>query len=156
MAFFDKLGETLTNKGKDVAKKAKDFAEINSLNSQISTQQSMIQATYAEIGKNYYEAHRVDAGDPYADKMQVIDNALAQIAALNAQIRQVKGIKICANCGAEVPAESAFCSACGARVTEETPVQEEEPASAGIHCPNCGAELPADAAFCTSCGQKLN
>ena len=52
MAFFDKLGETLTNKGKDVAKKAKDFAEINSLNSQISTQQSMSQAAHAEIGKN--------------------------------------------------------------------------------------------------------
>ncbi len=41
MSFFDELGKTISDTGKNVAKKAKDLAEITSLNSQISTNEGI-------------------------------------------------------------------------------------------------------------------
>ena len=48
----------------------------------------------------------------------------------------------CKNCGAELEPGSAFCTNCGAPVTNET-------------CPNCGEPLEDNSAFCTHCGAKV-
>ena len=58
MDFFNKVGETITNKGKDVTKKVKDIAEIGNLNGQISVQEEMIQNLYFEMGKTFYEDNK--------------------------------------------------------------------------------------------------
>lgn len=60
MDFFEKLGETITERGKEAADKAKDLAEIARLKSQISTCEEVIRKNYMEIGRLYYEkyAHR--------------------------------------------------------------------------------------------------
>ena len=42
MDFFNKVGSSISNKSKNVAKKAKELAEISSLNSQINTQEEII------------------------------------------------------------------------------------------------------------------
>jgi len=51
MDFFERVGETITAKGKDVADKAKDLAEIASLRSQISTCEEVMKKNYLEIEK---------------------------------------------------------------------------------------------------------
>lgn len=158
MPFFDKLGETIASKSKDVAKKTKDFAEISSLNSQINGQENIIRDVYTEIGRQYFEANRTNLSDPYIQQMQVIFTAEAVIAERKQRIREIKGMKICATCGAEIPLGMMYCGTCGAPVPEPAPaVLQEEPEAQpeSLKCPSCGAELPMDAAFCTSCGQKL-
>ena len=55
MDFIKKVEETATSKGKVVADKAKQLAEIASLKSQIGTCEEVIKKNYAEIGKLYYE-----------------------------------------------------------------------------------------------------
>ena len=57
MDFFDKLGTTISTKGKEVTGKAKDLAEVANLKSQISTCESVIKKNYIEIGKKYYDMH---------------------------------------------------------------------------------------------------
>ena len=47
MDFFNKVEETLTTKGKVVADKAKEMAEIASLKSQIGTCEDVIKKNYA-------------------------------------------------------------------------------------------------------------
>lgn len=159
MAFFDKLGETISSKSKDVAKKTKDFAEVTSLNSQINSQEDIIRNAYTEIGRAYFEAHRNQTEDPYMQQMQKIFAAQAAIEEKKQRIREIKGVKTCEHCGAEIPLGTTFCGNCGSKVEEPvSPIQpvpalEEKPAA--IHCPQCGIELPADAAFCTSCGCKI-
>ena len=55
MDFFEKVGDTITSKGKEVTGKAKDLAEIANLKSQISTCEDVIRKNYIEIGRLYYE-----------------------------------------------------------------------------------------------------
>lgn len=115
MAFFD----TLTSKSKDVAKKAKDLAEITSLNSQIGSKESEIKNIYREIGKVIYENKaawkEVDLGEQFAK----IENLEEQIAKLKADILVIKGNKVCTQCGAEIASDMKFCPKCGAQAPED-------------------------------------
>ena len=163
MAFFDKLGETLSTKSKDVAKKAKDFADVAKLNSQISSEQEGINAAYLAIGRACYEQNRGQTGMPYDAQFQAIDAAMGRIAQLQKEIQVIKGIRQCPACGSEMPAEAVFCPACGTKsepVVAAAPAPETQQAPttevpAQKVCPSCGTELPADGAFCPNCGAKV-
>lgn len=58
MAFFETLGETLANKGKEAAEAAKRMAEIANIKGQISGINTEIKKNYARIGEEYYNAHK--------------------------------------------------------------------------------------------------
>ena len=128
MDFFNKAKEKIAKTSGDVAKKAKDLTEIAKLNSQISANESTIKATYSEIGKYVYENLKDDAPAEIAEKMAVIDNALAEIESFKAEILKLKGSIKCEQCGAEVDAEAAFCPSCGAKTPEPVVdvIDEEE------------------------------
>lgn len=55
MDLLSRFGSTISNKSKDVARKAKELAEISNLNSQISTQEEIIDKLCLEIGKVVYD-----------------------------------------------------------------------------------------------------
>ena len=57
--------------------------------------------------------------------------------------KPVAATKACPKCGTQVPADSKFCTCCGARI--------DEPAGGGI-CAKCGAKLAPGAKFCSECG----
>lgn len=92
MEFFEKVGETITAKGKDVADKAKDFAEIASLRSQISTCEEVMKKNYLEIGKLYYEQFKDAEVNDFADQITAITNAKNGVEALEAKIKEIKGV----------------------------------------------------------------
>lgn len=118
MDFFNRAKEKLTKTSSDVAKKAKDLTEIAKLTSQVSTNESTVKATYAEIGKYVYENLREDAPEEIAAKMTAIDEAKAEIERLKAEILKLKGSQKCLNCGNEVTGEVAFCPSCGHKMPE--------------------------------------
>ena len=92
MEFFDKLGDTLSTKGKEVSGKAKDLAEIASLKRQISTCEDVIRKNYIEIGKRYYESFGQEPGAEYEEFCRAIANANSGIEELEQKIKEVKGI----------------------------------------------------------------
>ena len=63
MAFFDQLGQKLTQTSQDAVKKTKDMAEAVRLNSAVADEGKKIEAAYREIGRLYYERF-ADACDP--------------------------------------------------------------------------------------------
>ena len=58
MAFFDALGKTISEKGKEAAQKAKVLTETMQLKGQISTEENNIQLAYREIGKLAYDSQK--------------------------------------------------------------------------------------------------
>lgn len=123
MDFFNKVGSSISNKSKDVAKKAKELAEISSLNSQINTQEEIIDKICLEIGKTVYEKREAFPNSDLKEKYTAASNAYAEIARLKSKIIFVKGAKQCPGCGNEVPLTSSFCPDCGTAV----PTPEPEP-----------------------------
>lgn len=131
MDFFSKLGDKISSTSKDVAKKAKEVAEIANLNSQVSTKESTIKSTYVEIGKYVYENLKEDAPAEIAEKFAVIDGLMEEIDALKKNIQDLKGVQSCPNCGKDVETGAAFCPGCGNKMPEPV-VEEVEPEEAPV------------------------
>ena len=73
-----------------------------------------------------------------------MDNQVNQNQSFNFQVEQPE--KKCANCGAVLSPEQAFCASCG------TPVPKLESPTV---CSNCGNKLQEGQSFCPSCGHKV-
>jgi len=115
MSFFEKL----TSAGKDMAKKTKDLADIAKLNMQISSEEDKIKNKYIEIDKLYYELFSSSPDEKFAEFCASITESKNKIDDLKKQILEIKGVKKCSNCGAEIDFSAAFCSACGNKVIND-------------------------------------
>lgn len=124
MDVINKLVETLTDTGKGVVQKAKDVAEVSKIHNQISVEESRINAAYISIGKRFYEENAGEVMEAYIQDFSIITESKAKIQSLKEQLKQLKGVFKCPQCGAEVPASSAFCSSCGAKLIVEEPKEE--------------------------------
>ena len=107
MAFWDKLSETVSSKSKEVADKAKEIAEVTSLTSKISTQESLIEKYFKEIGRFVYEHKEEQCDNGLEETFKLVDAAYEEIEKLRKDIRKIKGIKLCESCGAEVASDAA-------------------------------------------------
>lgn len=113
MAFFEKFGEKLTSAGKDVARKTKELADTAKLNMQISNEEDNIKSKYIEIGKLYYELFSASPDEKFSEFCSSISESRNKIDTLKVQIQEIKGVKKCSKCGAEIAYTATFCSSCG-------------------------------------------
>lgn len=117
MDFFEKVGAKLAEAGTEVSKKAKEVSSVVSLKNQIRTEENKIEALYKSIGEKYFNTHKDNAGDIYAEDMASIIAAKAGIATLKEQIHEIQGTNTCTSCGAEVNEGAAFCPKCGTKLS---------------------------------------
>lgn len=92
MDFIEKLGDTISSKGKEVAEKAKETAEILALKGQISTCEEVIRKNYVEIGKMYFEQYGEMPGEPFEKQCRAIHNAMNGVKELQERINELKGL----------------------------------------------------------------
>lgn len=92
MDFLEKLGDTITTKGREAADKAKDMAEIASLKSQIATCEEVIKKNYMEIGRLFMEQYKDAEDAPFEKQRTAIVNAQAGVEDLQKKIRKIKGL----------------------------------------------------------------
>ncbi|MCI8462433.1 MAG: hypothetical protein HFG25_05750 [Lachnospiraceae bacterium] len=92
MDFIEKLGDTISSKGKEVAEKAKETAEILALKGQISTCEEVIRKNYVEIGKMYFEQYGEMPEEPFEKQCRAIHNAMNGVKELQERINELKGL----------------------------------------------------------------
>ncbi|GHU41318.1 hypothetical protein FACS1894111_03410 [Clostridia bacterium] len=112
MDFFQKLGETLTEAGKEVSQKAGEVTATARLNLAIRSKQDFIQKQYAQIGKQYYELHQGDTEELF-EEMTAIRDALLEITRLEDELAEAKNQKRCISCGEFTGADAVYCPKCG-------------------------------------------
>ena len=171
MAFFDQMGQKLSQTGRDAVKKTKDMAERTALIDFLKKNDILavfhyvplhsapagrkIEGKYRQIGKDYYENY-ADKGDPiFQDCVDGIRRSEAAILEMKSAIQQLKGLLTCPSCGSELPVGTAFCNVCGAKLPEAQMNVEPAPPAGGIVCKVCGTVMQEGMSFCTNCGAKL-
>lgn len=151
MAFFDKIGKTVTEVSQKTIAKTKELADTSRLNTMISEEERIITNQYFQIGKLYVSIHRNDYEEDFSGMINAIAEAEEKIINYKKQVQEIRGIQRCENCGAEVPNGAAFCSSCGAVMPKiQAPVSTD-----CIKCENCGAAVKKGMRFCTSCGKPM-
>ena len=118
---FEKFAETLSNTGKNGI----DFGKLSY---KAATEQKALNDLYNRIGRKFVEDNKDVAVDGELGEIKAQAVAKAQeIEALKAQIRMLRGVVVCENCGAEVDAENDYCGKCGTKLVKpEPPVEETE------------------------------
>lgn len=143
MAIFERIGKGVADMGQGVAQQTKNFAEVNRINGLIADMKQRETALICEIGRAYYELHKDEAGSEFADKLSRLREMEIQLEMWNEQIKQLRGVIKCRNCGANIQKGMQFCSACGMKVEEQQ------------CCSNCGKPVPEGVRFCVNCGAKM-
>lgn len=150
MAFFNKIGEKITSGANAVSDSAKKAAETSRLNSKINADIAEVNNKYNEIGKAVKLRLMDSITDPEVVKLaSEIDALLVEVKELGEQVKAIKGIKNCPNCGASLNADVMFCPNCGTRQgqpAQAAPVQPTvEPIPAPIPEPVQPAAEPISA-----------
>lgn len=151
MAFFDNIGKKISLAGEGALNKGKALADVARLNSNVSEEEKKINNSYYQIGKLYIALHPQDYESDFVALVNSIVSSQDRIKALKQQIQEIKGVVKCEQCGAEVPQNIAFCSACGAQM----PKKEIELDENHMRCDGCGAIIDKNLRFCTSCGRLI-
>lgn len=87
---LEKIGETISVKGKEAVDKAKVLAEIANLKGQVNTCEEVIKQNFLEIGRAYYEGHHEMLEASFEKQCRAIDNARHGISELQAKIEELK------------------------------------------------------------------
>ncbi len=182
MAFFESVGEKLSSFGSDVSNKTKNMVDLSNMNSQLRTCEDNLRKTHMQIGELYYQMNKDNPAPEFAELFVKTKEAEAAIAQLKQSILTTRGLKLCPNCGGEMPVEASTCTKCGAALAvpagqvaatssaapaqtvptqtvpaQTVPAQTEEPRKIVANaCPSCGTENTPGASFCENCGTKLN
>lgn len=153
MAFFEDIGKKVSQTSQDAIKKTKIMAETSKINSQISAEKKAISDNYMNLGEKYFELFCSNPDENLAGFVAAIRESQQKIADFEDQIRKLKGIESCPNCGAEINDGALFCTGCGTKI-EAPPPPPETPVPDARVCAACGSELSDGAIFCSTCGAK--
>ena len=149
---FENLGKKIVGFGNGVKRGTQTFSETVSLNAKIDECKKELANCYSQLGQNYYERNKNNAPAEYQgifDRITMLNQTIVQC---QEQIKIIKGVRQCPNCGADVASNVMFCGNCGYSMPPSAGAQA--PANGPV-CANCGAPLEADAMFCTTCGAKV-
>lgn len=154
MAIFERIGKQLTDAGQSAAQQTRNLTDVARLSSAISEKEKKISQLYSVIGQSYYEKHKHDSAAEESEGIEEINSLFYEIAQNCEKIKQIKGVMTCENCGADVPANSAFCNVCGTRINHVTVVGKD--VGLGRRCPCCNAVVEKGNRFCMRCGTRID
>jgi ribosomal protein L40E len=117
MSIFDNIIKIVTDTAKVATKKSGELVEVTRLNMNISAEQDKIDKICLSIGKTIYEAFKKGerAPDNFIESCKDATEHEENIKNIKQKILELKNLKICAECGAELDADTAYCSKCGAK-----------------------------------------
>ncbi len=123
MSFINKISEKLSSGATAVSNSTKRMSEIAKLNSKINKNLSDVNNRYTEIGR-IVKLELMDKimHEDVKRLANEIDILLAEVNESREKISDLKGVKVCIECGAQVSRDVAFCPNCGAK----QPVVENE------------------------------
>ena len=120
MAFFDKLGNTISAAGKTGLSKAKEIKDTAKITLDIQERESAIRKLYQDLGQAYYHAHKDDENPEY-EQITDIKAVFEEIGELKSAKDGIRGIRRCPKCGAAVAEDANFCPSCGAKCEKPEP-----------------------------------
>lgn len=149
MSILDGMDQKVTNFINAGTDKARGVSETMRITNEIREEEKKQEQLYKNLGYYYYKNCFENAEGEAKNICLEIKESQNKISMNREQLKTIKGIVNCPNCGAEMPNQSMFCNVCGSQL-----VHKKE--KTNNLCSNCGAEIEEGYLFCTSCGSKVS
>ncbi len=151
MALFEKMKDSLTIAGQEVAQKTKNATEGVRISNLIKANERMIEKLTYQVGLQCVKNHMQETGSEYESLFAEIRRLRSENQVYQEELRRATAVKVCPQCGVGNKMTSKFCIGCGAPL----PAQEAEGPAGGKRCPKCGTMNDEDASFCVECGTPM-
>ncbi|RCX10524.1 A2L zinc ribbon protein [Anaerobacterium chartisolvens] len=117
MSVFESITRKVSDTAKAAAKKSGELVEVTKLNMNISAEEDKIRKAYADIGKMVYNTYSKvgEVGEEYKGLCEAIKGYEEVIAETRQKILDLKNLKVCTGCGADLEQDILFCPKCGAK-----------------------------------------
>lgn len=117
MGFLDKIGEKASEVYNNTAEKTNKISKELKLKSQINENNSKINKLSEQIGKKVYEKfikdEEINIKDYLSEELNQIKNLEKENESARISILELKDMKLCEKCSAEIKAVARFCPVCG-------------------------------------------
>ncbi|MCQ2969229.1 MAG: hypothetical protein MJ191_03730 [Clostridium sp.] len=117
--FFSNFGKKISNVGQETVKKTKEIAEISKISNKIKDEEKKINGLYTELGKKYFSLYSRNKVSEIQDICSSITDSLQVVEEMKKELKLLKGIRICDNCGAEQYSNVVYCSKCGEKLIKD-------------------------------------
>ncbi|OQB16096.1 MAG: Rad50 zinc hook motif protein [Firmicutes bacterium ADurb.Bin193] len=115
---FEDIKKTFSRAAGKFAKKSGEVLEVSKLTLAISAANSDIKEEYEKIGRIIYEGR--EKNDLTTEELnahfEAIDGLLAKIGEYRQKLNEIKNVRVCPVCGAELSKDSTFCAKCGEKL----------------------------------------
>ncbi|MBE6891683.1 MAG: hypothetical protein E7481_06610 [Ruminococcaceae bacterium] len=120
---MDEQLQMILDKGREYAdiagQKGCELVERARLSLKITEAKAELRKEYIRLGKLAYKAIEKDS-DEYIDEMKRIADCIAvdkeRVDFLTQELSEIRGMKICANCGGKNMENSKYCNNCGTEI----------------------------------------
>lgn len=151
MSILDELDRKISKIGREAVKKTKEVSESVKVSASLKEEEDQIKELYLQIGEYCY-SNRYAAEDRKLQELYAsTDQRKQTIVAYQEQLRKLKKMVTCPNCGTDNPNDALFCTGCGTKLEKQV---EASPNTVGKVCSSCGKPIGIDQVFCTNCGEK--
>ncbi len=129
LEFLNKMSGSLASAGKDLGKVAKNAGEVMRLQNEIRANEAKIhkgwlapsieakiQEHLLEIGKRYYATIKENPAEEYVYLVGCVRKLEERIADDQESLNNLRRIKVCPECGAQLAPDAVMCASCGTRV----------------------------------------
>ena len=121
------------------------------ITNELAAEGAHLEETFSALGKAYYAAHGKEENCEFKEYADEIAKTERKAEIFGKLLERTKGVKVCPNCKAEVPKESAFCNFCGTKIPEPEILTDGE----NVYCDECACPMPIGQKFCSFCGALL-
>jgi hypothetical protein len=118
MTIFDNFRDKVMGATRSAVKASSEFIEVTKINLSIKSEEDKAKEIMFEIGKVIFESYKEGKAleAELSMKCDSIIESESKITEMKNKIMEIKNIRKCDGCGAEIDAESSYCHKCGKRI----------------------------------------
>ncbi|MCX7747247.1 MAG: zinc ribbon domain-containing protein [Clostridia bacterium] len=155
MSVLENFTRRVADTAKAAAKRSGELVEVTKLNMSIGAEEDKIEKVYIEIGKEVYSkfVNGEDVGEAFKESFEKIKSYEDTIKEMRQKILELRKVKACPSCNAELEMDDNYCSKCGVKQEVKEPIVEELIEKV---CPVCSMSNDLSFSYCSKCGNKLD
>lgn len=121
MEFWEDVYKKMTDAASYTAKETGRLTDMTKLRFNLMREKSKLEDIFCELGKLYYALNKNELIDDglIEETLTMVDEKQAAIANIENQIKLLKNIRTCVNCGEQLDKDMEFCHKCGAKQTSD-------------------------------------
>ena len=115
---IENLGKRFAQLGQDAKNSVQKMSESYQFNSKIAEEKKTLEQLFSRMGEAAFEKFSDSPLEGFEEEFEAIKNTKASIKDLEDQIKKMKGVTACPECGKPFAKGDRFCSACGTKLPE--------------------------------------